>query len=131
VKKSLLILALFALCALSFAYTLSIKVTVTQDTLSVGSNVSLETQGVEIASGRTGNDGTVNFSVSNGSYFAILKSTIYPKQVTLLEVNGDTAHQAPADIVRERLRPDFRVNKLLRRIGKRNAERPDIQASLA
>ena len=90
-KKSLLILALFALCALSFAYTLSIKVTVTQDTLSVGSNVSLETQGVEIASGRTGNDGTVNFSVSNGSYFAILKSTIYPKQVTLLEVNGDTA----------------------------------------
>ncbi|MCX6772254.1 MAG: carboxypeptidase-like regulatory domain-containing protein [Candidatus Micrarchaeota archaeon] len=79
------------LFAASFAYQLSIKVTVTQDTLSVGSNVSLETSGVEIAAGRTGDDGIVKFNVSNGSYFAILKSTLYPKQVTLIEVNGDTA----------------------------------------
>ena len=91
VKNSLVILTLFLLAAASFAYQLSIKVTVTQDTLSVGSNVSLETSGVEIASGRTGDDGIVTFNVSNGSYFAILKSTIYPQQVTLIEVNGDTA----------------------------------------
>lgn len=86
-----MLLALLFLFSVSSAYTLSIKVTVTQDTLSVGSNVSLMTNGIELASGRTGTDGTVNFSVSNGSYFALLKSSIYPLQVSLIEVRGDTS----------------------------------------
>ena len=89
-RSSFVLLALLFLFSVSSAYTLTIKVTVTQDTLSVGSNVSLVTNGIELASGRTGADGMVNFSVSNGSYFALLKSTIYPLQVSLIEVRGDT-----------------------------------------
>jgi len=90
-RSSFALLSVLFLLSISSAYTLTIKVTVTQDTLSVGSNVSLVTNGIELASGRTGSDGMVNFSVSNGSYFALLKSSIYPLQVSLIEVRGDTS----------------------------------------
>lgn len=90
VKKQLFLFALLALaCALS-AYTLSVMVTITDNSPSVGSNVSLETSGVTIAAGQTGNDGIIRFNVSNGTYFAVLTSTIYPKQVSLVTVAGDT-----------------------------------------
>ena len=89
-RKIMFLLLLSFLAGFALAYTLSIKVTVTEDTLSVGANVSLVTGGVEVASGRTGNDGIVKFNVSNGSYFALLKSTIYPLHVSLIQVRGDT-----------------------------------------
>jgi len=89
VKPSACLLALLLASAAS-AYTLSIKVTLTEDTLAVGSNVSIETAGVELASGRTGSDGIVKFNVSNGSYFVLLKSAIYPLQVSLIRVSGNT-----------------------------------------
>lgn len=91
VRSPLIFLLLSLSAMLASAYQLSIKVTVTEDTLAVGSNVSLVTDGVEIAAGRTGDDGIVKFNVSNGSYFALLKSTLYPLQVSLVRVAGDTS----------------------------------------
>lgn len=90
VRKSLVLLFLALSLSAAYAYQLAITVTVTQGTLSIGSNVSLVTNGVEIAAGRTGADGIVRFNASNGSYFAVLKSSIYPTQVSLIEVSGDT-----------------------------------------
>ena len=50
-RKIMFLLLLSFLAGFALAYTLSIKVTVTEDTLSVGANVSLVTGGVEVASG--------------------------------------------------------------------------------
>lgn len=71
------------------AHVLQVKVTVTQDTLAVGTNVTLLTGGVVLAEQKTGADGTALFNVSTGSYFVLLRRYPYPVHVTLLRVEAD------------------------------------------
>lgn len=85
---------LFVLFALfvsaAYASQLAVKVTVTQDTLAVGTNVSLVTGGVVLAMQKAGLDGIALFNVTDGSYFVVIPpSSIYPKYVSLVRVNGN------------------------------------------
>lgn len=83
---------LFALFVSSaYASELAVKVTVTQDTLAVGTNVSLVTGGVALAMQKAGLDGIARFNVTDGSYFVVLpRTTIYPTYVSLVRVSGNT-----------------------------------------
>ncbi len=83
---------LFALfVSAAYASELAVKVTVTQDTLAVGTNVSLVTGGVALAMQKAGLDGIALFNVTDGSYFVVIPpSSIYPKYVSLVRVNGNT-----------------------------------------
>lgn len=71
------------------AYLLSLKATVSQGTLAVGTNVSVMTGGVELYSAKAGTDGYARFNVSEGSYFIILRRYPYPTQVVLQQVGSD------------------------------------------
>jgi|GEM_PF-1028399 len=86
--------ALFALLFLfsSFAYAsqLNVMVSVTQGTLAVGTNVSIVTGGVELASKKADLSGVASFNVSDGSYFVLLRRYPYPLHVSLVEVKGTT-----------------------------------------
>jgi Carboxypeptidase regulatory-like domain len=91
VRASFLLL-LFSFLAVSVpaASQLAVKVTVTQDTLAVGTNVTLVTGGVELAQARAGTDGYARFNVTDGSYFVVLRRYPYPLQVVLVTVSGNT-----------------------------------------
>lgn len=87
--------SLFILFALfvsaAYASVLTVKVTLTQDTLAVSTNVSLVTGGVALTMQKTGADGIARFNVTDGSYFVVLPpTTIYPKYVSLASVSGNT-----------------------------------------
>jgi hypothetical protein len=91
VRASTFVILLALLVSVPFASTLAVKVTVTQDTLAVGTNVSVVTGGVELAMQKAGLDGYARFNVSDGSYFIVLpRSSIYPTYVSLVRVNGNT-----------------------------------------
>ncbi len=87
----MILLAIFA--SPIFAYQLAVKVTVSQGTLAVGTNVSLMTNGVEIYSQKAGPDGIATFQVEQGSYFVILRRYPYPTLVQLQRVDSDTQAQ--------------------------------------
>jgi len=82
---------LFAiLVSIASASTLAVKVTVTQDTLAVGTNVSVMTGGVVLEEKKAGSDGYARFNLSDGSYFVQLRRYPYPLHVSLVEVKGNT-----------------------------------------
>ena len=83
---ALLLFALFA--ASAYAYQVGIKVTVAQDTLAVGTNVTIVKDGVLLYNARAGADGTVSFDLDAGSYFVYLDRGGYSRHVNLLEVSG-------------------------------------------
>jgi len=85
------ILVMFALfAASSFAYDVAIKVTVAQDTLAVGTNVTIVKDGIALYSAKAGMDGVASFQLNDGSYFVVLERGGYPKYVSVLEVSGST-----------------------------------------
>ncbi len=73
-----------------FAYSLTVKVTVSQSTLAVGTNISLVRGGVEVANAKAGTNGTATFSIPSGSYFVLLNRYPYPQHVFLIGVDQDT-----------------------------------------
>ncbi len=85
----LVILALFS--SQVFAYGLQVKVTVSEETLAVGTNISIVHEGVEIANAKAGVDGTAKFEVGPGSYFILLRRQPYPLHVSLIQVDKDTS----------------------------------------
>ncbi|MFA6213699.1 MAG: carboxypeptidase-like regulatory domain-containing protein [Candidatus Micrarchaeia archaeon] len=78
------LLSLFASQAL--AYDVGIKVTVTQDTLAVGTNVTIVKDGVLLYTAKAGADGIAPFKLDAGSYFVYLDRGGYSRHVNLLEV---------------------------------------------
>jgi len=80
---------MFALLAAPiFAYDVAILVTVSQDTLAVGTNVTIVKDGVRLYDGKAGADGVAQFPLDAGSYFVLLDRGGYPRHVNLLEVTG-------------------------------------------
>ncbi|MCX8174593.1 MAG: carboxypeptidase-like regulatory domain-containing protein [Candidatus Micrarchaeota archaeon] len=93
--RSRLFAALFLLLAASLpqahAYILNVKVTVTQDTAAVGTNISIMSNGVEIAMIKANSSGEARFNVTSGSYFVLLRRYPYPLHVALVEVREDSS----------------------------------------
>ena len=87
-KKLLLLLVLFM--SASFAYTLSLAVTVAQGTAAAGTNVTLVQGGTELYNARADTAGTVQFNVSGGEYFVLLNRLGYPLHVSLVTVAQNT-----------------------------------------
>ncbi len=90
---AIVLLILLASCV--SAYSLAVKVTVSQDTPAFGTNVSLVTGGVELATQKALNttrqmdDAVATFDVNPGSYFVLLRRGGYPMHVTLISVDSD------------------------------------------
>ena len=81
------VLVLFALfAAQAYAFDVGIKVTVSQDTVAVGTNVTIVKDGVLLYNIRAGADGVASFKLDAGSYFVYLDRGGYPRHVNLLEV---------------------------------------------
>ena len=81
------IFAIFALfAAQAFAYDIGIKVTVSQDTLAVGTNISIVKDGTLLYSAKADGSGTASFKLDQGSYFVYLDRGGYSRHVNLLEV---------------------------------------------
>ena len=78
------LLALFA--AQVFAYDVGIKVTVSQDTLAVGTNISIVKDGTLLYNIRADGNGAASFRLNGGSYFVYLDRGGYPRHVNLLEI---------------------------------------------
>ncbi len=86
--KTFALFALLLSCAA--AEQLYIKVTVTEGTLAVGTDVSIVSEGVTLVSTEADLDGVASFNLTNGSYFALLERYPYPLHVSLVEVAGKT-----------------------------------------
>jgi len=91
VKNAALFVLMILISSQLSAYSLAVKVTVSQDTLAVGTNVSLVHEGVEVANAKTSVNGTAIFDVAGGSYFIQLRRYPYPLHVSLIQVEKDTA----------------------------------------
>ena len=89
-KAAAIMMALIFLLSPVFASQLNVKVTVTQGTLAVGTNVTVVTDGVELYNQKAGLDGFANFNVTPGSYFVLLRRYPYPLHVVLLDIQNDT-----------------------------------------
>ena len=78
---------LFALFAAQvFAYDVGIKVTVSQDTLAVGTNITIVKDGTLLYSAKADGSGTASFKLDEGSYFVYLDRGGYSRHVNLLEI---------------------------------------------
>ena len=85
-------LLLLSLClSLSFASTLEVKVTVSEGTVAIGTNVSILKDGVELAMQKADAEGKASFSLQDGGYFVLLRRGGYPLHVSLVELNGNTS----------------------------------------
>ena len=84
------ILLLLLLLPFAGAYTLSLKVTVSQGTLAPGTNITLVKEGVEFASAKADSTGGANFTLPSGSYFIYLDRGGYSRHVNLIDVSKDT-----------------------------------------
>lgn len=73
------------------AYTLSLKITVSQDTIAPGTNITIVKEGVELAKSKADSKGLANFSLLPGSYFVILERGGYSRHVNLIDVGKDTS----------------------------------------
>ena len=73
--------------ASAFAYDVGIKVTVSQDTIAVGTNVTIVKDGTLLYSARTDGKGVAAFNLDQGSYFVYLDRGGYFRHVNLLEVS--------------------------------------------
>ncbi|MCX8194717.1 MAG: carboxypeptidase-like regulatory domain-containing protein [Candidatus Micrarchaeota archaeon] len=82
--------SLLLLTLLVDSSTLAVKVTVAQETLAVGTNVSVISGGVELYNAKADRKGMAYFNLTDGSYFIKLERYSYPKHVALVEVKGDT-----------------------------------------
>jgi len=71
-----------------FAYDVAIKVTVSQDTLAVGTNVTIVKDGTLLYNTKVGASGIVSFNLDPGSYFVYLDRGGYSRHVNLLEVGS-------------------------------------------
>ena len=79
---------LFALFSASvFAYDVLVKVTVSQDTLAVGTNITIVKDGTVLYNTRADGNGAAAFSLDAGSYFVYLDRGGYSRHVNLLEVS--------------------------------------------
>ncbi len=79
---------LFALFSASaFAYDVVIKVTVSQDTLAIGTNITIVKDGTLLYNARADGNGVASFSLDAGSYFVYLDRGGYSRHVNLLEVS--------------------------------------------
>ncbi|MFA5930175.1 MAG: hypothetical protein WC861_04800 [Candidatus Micrarchaeia archaeon] len=87
VKLSAIFILLALAMAQVFAYDVGIKVTVSQDTLAVGTNISIVKDGTLLYSARAGESGTASFKLDAGSYFVYLDRGGYSRHVNLLEVS--------------------------------------------
>ena len=86
------IIMLMLLASSAFAYSLDIKVTVSQGTLAVGTNVTLVRDSVVLGSLKADSKGMASFNATPGSYFVMLKRGGYPNHVSLIEMgNADKA----------------------------------------
>lgn len=87
--------AIFVLLALLssqvYPYSLILKVTISQDTLAVGTNITLVHEGVVVGSAKADVNGTASFSVPSGSYFVLLNRYPYPTHVSLLHIWNDSS----------------------------------------
>jgi hypothetical protein len=84
-------IALLLLSHLFYASILNVKVVIEQDTPSVSAPVSLISGGVALFTQKTDQNGIASFNVTDGSYFiSINRSSIYPENVVLKEVSGNT-----------------------------------------
>ena len=82
------IFALFALFAAQvFSYDVGIKVTVSQETLAVGTNITIVKDGTLLYSAKADGSGTASFSLDQGSYFVYLDRGGYSRHVNILEVS--------------------------------------------
>ena len=91
VKNAVLLVLLVMASSQLSAYSLTLKVTISQGTLAVGTNVSLERGGVQVANAIAGASGTVSFNVSAGSYFVRLSRYSFPASVSIVDVEKDTS----------------------------------------
>jgi len=91
VKNAALFVLMVLFSSQLSAYSLTVKVTITQDTLAVGTNVSIVHEGVEVANAKTSVNGTAKFDVAGGSYFIQLRRYPYPLHVSLIQVENDTS----------------------------------------
>jgi hypothetical protein len=85
-----MLVMLALLSAQAIAYDVAIKVTVSQGTLAVGTNVTIVKDGVALYNAKAGADGVASFQLDPGSYFILLDRGGYPRYVSILEVSGKT-----------------------------------------
>jgi hypothetical protein len=69
-----------------FAYDVAIKVTVSQDTLAVGTNVTIVKDGTFLYSAKADGSGMTYFKLDAGSYLVYLDRGGYSRHVNILEV---------------------------------------------
>ena len=84
-----MIVLLALVAAPAFAYEIGIKVTVSQDTLAVGTNITIVEDGTPLYSARADGNGAASFRLDAGSYFVYLDRGGYSRHVNLLEVGGN------------------------------------------
>jgi len=75
------------LAAPVFAYDVGIIVTVSQDTLAVGTNITIVKDGTLLYNARADANGAALFKLDAGSYFVYLDRGGYSRHVNLLEVS--------------------------------------------
>ena len=91
VKNAVLLVLLVMASSQLSAYGLTVAVTIADGTLAVGTNVSLERGGVQVANAIADASGTANFNVTAGSYFVQLSRYSFPAFVSLVDVEKDTS----------------------------------------
>jgi len=86
VKLSAVFVLLALVMAQAFAYDVGIKVTVSQDTIAVGTNISIVKDGTLLYSAKADGNGAASFVLDTGSYFVYLDRGGYSRHVNILEV---------------------------------------------
>ena len=86
VKLSAMFVLMALVMAPMFAYDVGIKVTVSQDTLAVGTNITIVKDGTLLYNAKADGSGSAAFKLDSGSYFVYLDRGGYSRHVNLLEV---------------------------------------------
>jgi len=86
VKLSAIFVLMALVMAPLFAYDVGIKVTVSQDTLAVGTNITIVKDGTLLYNAKADGSGSALFKLDAGSYFVYLDRGGYSRHVNLLEV---------------------------------------------
>ena len=87
VKLSAIIILLALVMAPVLAYDVGMIVTVSQDTLAVGTSITIVKDGTLLYSAKADGNGAASFQLDPGSYFVYLDRGGYSRHVNLLEVS--------------------------------------------
>jgi len=87
VKLSAIFVLMALVMAPLFAYDVGIIVTVSQDTLAVGTNITIVKDGILLYNAKADGNGAASFKLDAGSYFVYLDRGGYSRHVNLLEVS--------------------------------------------